>query len=77
MVSAYVLIETVPGKNVKNVRAGIIRIKGVKSADYVTGPYDVVALIQAKTMGDITSIVADKIQSVKGVGKTLTLVVLS
>jgi len=77
MVPAYVLIETVPGKNVKNVRGDIIRIKGVKSADYVTGPYDVVARIEAKNMADITEIVAVKIQSVKGIAKTITLVVLT
>ena len=77
MVSAYVLIETVPGKNVKNVRGDILKIKGVKSADYVTGPYDVVARIEAKSMADITEIVAVKIQSVKGIAKTITLVVLT
>ncbi|MCZ7385601.1 MAG: Lrp/AsnC ligand binding domain-containing protein [Candidatus Methanoperedens sp.] len=65
MVSAYVLTETVPGKNVKNVRGDILKIKGVKSADYVTGPYDVVVRIEAKNMADITEIVAVKIQSVK------------
>jgi len=77
MISAYVLIETVPGKNVKNVRGDILKIKGVKSADYVTGPYDVVARIEAKNMADITEIVAVKIQSVKGIAKTITLVVLT
>ena len=77
MVAAYILIETVPGKNVKNVRGDILKIKGVKSADYVTGPYDVVAKIEAKNMADITEIVAVKIQSVKGIAKTITLVVLT
>jgi len=77
MISAYVLIETVPGKNVKNVRGDILKIKGVKSADYVTGPYDVVARIEAKNMADITEIVAVKIQSVKGIAKTITLVILT
>ena len=77
MVGAYVLIETTPGKNVKNVRGAILKIRGVKSADYVTGPYDVVARIEAKNMADITEIVAVRIQSVKGISKTITLVVLT
>jgi DNA-binding Lrp family transcriptional regulator len=77
MVAAYILIETVPGKNVKNVRGDVLKIKGVKSADYVTGPYDVVVKIEAKNMADITEIVAVKIQSVKGIAKTITLVVLT
>jgi DNA-binding Lrp family transcriptional regulator len=76
-VRAYVLVETLPGKNVKNVRGNILRIKGVKFADYVTGPVDVVAQIEAKDMDGITEIVTDKIQAVRGVARTTTLVSLS
>ena len=76
-VKAFILIETLPGKNVKNVRSDIIKIKGVKFADYVTGPYDVVAHIEAKDMKGINEIVVDKLQSIRGVAKTTTLVSLS
>jgi DNA-binding Lrp family transcriptional regulator len=76
-VKAYILIETMPGKNVKNVRANILKIKGVKFADYVTGPYDVVAEVEARDMKGINEIVVDKLQALRGVSKTTTLVSLS
>ncbi len=76
-VKAYILIETLPGKNVKNVRGNILRVKGVKFADYVTGPFDVVAQIEAADMKGINEIVVDKIQAIRGVAKTTTLVSLS
>jgi DNA-binding Lrp family transcriptional regulator len=77
MITAYVLVEGAPGKNVKNVRDQMRNIKGVVSAELVTGPYDIVVQIQAKEMADLTQIVTDKLLSVKGVGKTITLVAIS
>ena len=77
MIMAYVLVEGAPGKNVKNVRDQMRNIKGVVSAELVTGPYDIVVQIQAKEMSDLTSIVTDKLLAVKGVGKTITLVAIS
>lgn len=76
-VKAYVLIETLPGKNVKDVRSNILRIKGVNFADYVTGPFDVVVQVEARDMKGINEIVVDKIQAVRGVAKSTTLVSLS
>ncbi len=77
MISAYVLVETSAGKNIKNVRDQIRRFKGVKSAELVTGPYDIVVRIEGKDMQELTRIVTDKILGVKGVGKTITLVIIS
>jgi DNA-binding Lrp family transcriptional regulator len=77
MITAYVLVEGAPGKNVKNVRDQIRNIKGAVSAELVTGPYDIVVQVQAKEMNDLTQIVTDKLLSIKGVGKTITLVVIS
>jgi len=77
MITAYVLVEGAPGKNVKNVRDQIRNLKGVLSAELVTGPYDIVVQIQGKDMNELTKVVTDKILSTKGVGKTMTLVVIS
>ncbi len=76
-IKAYVLIETLPGKNVKNVRSNINKIKGVNFADYVTGPFDIVSQIEAADMKGINDIIVEKIQCIKGVAKTTTLVSLS
>ncbi len=77
MISAYVLVETSAGKNIKNVRDQLRRFKGVKSAELVTGPYDIVVRIEGKDMQELTKIITDKILGVKGVSKTITLVIIS
>jgi len=77
MITAYVLVEGSPGKNVKNVRDQMRNIKGVINAEIVTGPYDIIVHIQAKEMSELTSIVTDKLLGIKGVGKTITLVAIS
>ena len=57
---AYVLIETAVGKN-REVAAVLKEIKGVKSVDTVTGPYDIIAVIQGETLNEIGDIVTKKI----------------
>ncbi len=77
MITAYVLVEGAPGKNVKNVRDQIRGLAGVKSAELVTGPYDIVVQIQGKDINELSKVVTDKMLSVKGVGKTITLMIIS
>jgi|YelNatPaOPRAMG01_1025707.scaffolds.fasta_scaffold723398_1 DNA-binding Lrp family transcriptional regulator len=77
MISAYVLVEGAPGKNVKNVRDQIRSVPGVESAELVTGPYDIVVKIKGKDMSELSKVVTDKILATKGVGKTITLVIIS
>ncbi len=68
---AYVLIETESGKtrDIANVVAGI---KGVKQADVVTGPYDIIAHVEGADLEAIGEIVTNQLQSVPGVIRTLT-----
>ena len=68
---AFVLIETTVGKT-KEVVTGIRPIKGVKSVDTVTGPYDVIAVIEAESLNDIGDIVTGKIHPVAGISRTVT-----
>ncbi|GAG98653.1 unnamed protein product, partial [marine sediment metagenome] len=42
---AYVLIETAVGKN-KEVATALERLKGIKSVDIVTGPYDIISIME-------------------------------
>jgi hypothetical protein len=44
----------------------------VLSAEYVTGPYDVVARIGAPTADDLQSAVVPSVQQVAGITRTLT-----
>ena len=65
---AFILIETVVGKS-KEVVASISKLEGVKSVDIVTGPYDVIAIIETENLNDIGDLVTGKIQRVPGVSR--------
>ena len=68
---AFVLIETAVGKT-KDVATALKQIKGVKSVDAVTGPYDVITIIEADTLNDIGDIVTEKIHPTTGISRTVT-----
>lgn len=68
---AFVLIETVVGKN-KEVVAALKQLKGMKSVDTVTGPYDVIAIIEGETLNDIGDLVTGKIHPIAGISRTVT-----
>jgi DNA-binding Lrp family transcriptional regulator len=68
---AFVLIETAVGKT-KDVATTLKQLKGVKSVDAVTGPYDVIAIIEAETLNDIGDIVTEKIHPTPGISRTVT-----
>lgn len=68
---AFVLIETAVGRT-KEVVAALRQLEGVKSVDTVTGPYDVIAIIEGETLNDIGDLVTDKIHPVAGISRTVT-----
>jgi DNA-binding Lrp family transcriptional regulator len=71
MAKAFILIETVVGRT-KEVVAGLSGLEGVKSVDTVTGPYDVIAIIEADSLNEIGDIVTQKIHPVVGISRTVT-----
>lgn len=73
--AAYVPIEAAPRKPLQAC-AKIARIPGVKSAHLVTGPYHIIALVEAKDPGAIGKLVMSRIQAVAGIEKTITCVVV-
>jgi len=75
MAAAYVLIEAAPKKALKAC-AKIAKIAGVKSAHLVTGPYDIIALVEAKDPSAIGRLIMSKVHAVPGIGKTITCVVV-
>jgi len=68
---AFVLIETAVGKT-KEVVASLSQLEGVKSVDTVTGPYDVIVIIEAKNLNEIGELVTGKIHPVAGISRTVT-----
>ena len=72
---AFILIETVVGKN-RDVVAKIHRIKGIKSAESVTGPYDVIAVIEAESITEMGDEITSKLHTIDGIARTVTCLVV-
>jgi DNA-binding Lrp family transcriptional regulator len=75
MLSAYVLILTEVGK-VAHVAQALNDLDGVESAEDITGPYDVIAMIQAPGLDQLGRLVVSRVQAVDGVTRTLTCTVI-
>jgi DNA-binding Lrp family transcriptional regulator len=70
MVEAIVLIQAKVGES-SAVASAVEQLDGVTSADVVTGPYDVIARAEAESMDELGRTIVSRIQSVKGVTRTL------
>lgn len=68
---AFVLVETAVGKT-KEVVAKVRQLEGVKSVDPVTGPYDIIAIIEAESLNDIGDLVTGEIHPIAGISRTVT-----
>jgi len=68
---AYVLIETVVGRT-REVTSAIGRLEGVKSVDPVTGPYDIIAVVEGGSLNEIGDLVTGKIHPIVGISRTVT-----
>ncbi len=75
MVQAYILIQTEVGK-AASVAEQIADISGVTLAEDVTGPYDVIARVEAANVDDLGRLVIAKLQDVAGITRTLTCTVV-
>ena len=69
--SAYILIESLPGKAIELTNA-IKAIPGVKTVHVVTGPYDVIAFVEAPDLKTLGEMIVRKIQATGCVARTLT-----
>jgi DNA-binding Lrp family transcriptional regulator len=68
---AFVLVETAVGKT-KEVTTTLKQLEGIISVDTVTGPYDVITIIEGKTLNDIGALVTGKIHPIAGISRTVT-----
>ena len=75
MVRAYILIEMVAGHSRKLV-ASLQSRGSVTGVDRVTGPFDVVAILEGNDINAISDIVTTEIHSLEGVIRTTTCVCL-
>jgi DNA-binding Lrp family transcriptional regulator len=75
VVQAYVLIQTEVSKS-SDVALEIRQIPGVTLAEHVTGPYDVIALVEAVTIDELGQLVISRVQDIPGITRTLTCTVV-
>ncbi|NQT67912.1 MAG: Lrp/AsnC ligand binding domain-containing protein [Actinobacteria bacterium] len=75
MIEAYILMKSELGDQ-SEVYTKILKIKGVKSANTVMGPYDFIIFIESEDLDTLGRTVISKIQNLKGVKDTTTCVVI-
>ena len=72
---AYVLIETVAGRNPEVVSA-LRQLPQLSRVDVVTGPYDIIGVIEANSLAEIGAVVTSRMQLIPGVTRTVTCLVI-
>lgn len=72
---AYILIECTVGRT-KEVVTSLSHLKGMKSVESVTGPYDVVAIVELNTLNEIGDLVTQNIHPITGITRTITCLVV-
>lgn len=70
-VSAYIFVETTTGK-AREVSTTLHHLKGVLRCNTITGPYDVIALVEADDIRQLSDVVVTQIQATPGVLRTMT-----
>ena len=70
---AFILIETAVGKT-RDVAATLKNLEGIQSVDVVTGPYDIIAVVEATNINSIGELVTGNIHTIGGVVRTVTCV---
>ncbi|HEY49912.1 MAG TPA: Lrp/AsnC family transcriptional regulator [Dehalococcoidia bacterium] len=68
---AYVLIETSVGKT-KHVVQVLRKVKGMKEVNAVTGPYDVIAVVEGADLTAVGNLVTSEIHGAGGIERTVT-----
>jgi DNA-binding Lrp family transcriptional regulator len=70
-VHAYVLIQTDVG-HAADVARRLSEIHGVVLAEDVTGPYDVIARAEARTIDELGRLVVGGLGGIEGITRTIT-----
>lgn len=69
--TAYLLIEAEPGLSF-NVIRGLRDLPEVTGADFVSGPYDIIAKIQVDDVNAIGRLITEEVHPLQGVVRTVT-----
>lgn len=76
MVKAFILVETVPGTGPK-VASLLKALKEVQSVDRVTGPHDLIVIVETNDLKSLSGVLEQKVRSLPNIEKTLTCIVMA
>ncbi len=74
-IRAYILIKADP-REIPSIMLALSTFEGVKTADVVTGPYDIIVFVEVANQDELGRLVINKIHSLEGVREALTCVVV-
>ncbi|MCH8847919.1 MAG: Lrp/AsnC ligand binding domain-containing protein [Chloroflexi bacterium] len=73
---AYVLVETTVGHG-PGVVAALRGMRGLISVDRVSGPYDVIIVLEAQSLPELAELVSEQVHAISGVVRTVTCLAMS
>jgi len=68
---AFILIETAVGRT-REVADSLKGVENITSLDLVTGPHDIITIVEAPDIISIGDLVTREIHTIRGVLKTVT-----
>ncbi len=68
---AYLLIETAVGKT-RDVADTLGNLPGITTVDVVTGPYDIIGIVEASDLASVGDTVTTNIHTIPGIVRTVT-----
>ncbi len=73
---AYVLVEAAVGR-VAGITIALRGMPGLVSVDSVTGPYDIIIVIEAESLPEVADLVTEHVHTISGVVRTVTCLAVS
>ena len=73
---AYVLIETTVGRS-REISNRLYEIDGVETVDQVTGPYDLIVVVNGLDLNSVGNLVTNQIHVIEGIARTVTCLSMS
>lgn len=73
---AFILIETAVGKT-RDVVEALSKVDELVAVDVVTGPYDIIAVLEATDLNSVGEVVTNYIHTIVGIVRTVTCLAVS
>jgi DNA-binding Lrp family transcriptional regulator len=73
---AYVLIESAVGKT-RDIVNRLAKVDGITLVDMVTGPYDIIAVVESDDLNSVGELITSQVHVVGGIVRTVTCLAVS